>query len=127
MFYKYYIIVSWAILGRIIPLLWGSGWCPLTDDDIDDNVDPLPGCYMLAKLHGSIIEKTYTGSSNNLNRRLKEWVEDGRYHIFRFKYVDDDEELAEALLSLEDEIYHSTHGVLGLGHGEKEPPKRHRV
>jgi hypothetical protein len=41
--------------------------------------------------------------------------------------MDDDEELSEALLGMEDEIYESTHGVIGLGHGERERPKRHRV
>jgi hypothetical protein len=117
-------------IGQVVPLLWGSGWFPLTYDDIDENVDSRPGCYMLGRLHGSIVVKTRTGSSGNLNSRLKDHAGDGYYHVFRFAYtddMDDDEELSEALLSREDEIYDSTHGVIGLGHGERERPKRHRV
>jgi hypothetical protein len=103
---------------------------PLTCDDVDENVEPLPGSYMLAILHGEIIVRTRTGSSGNLNRRLKQHAYEGRYNVFRFKYVDDvddDEELAEEVLTSEDEIYNGTHGIIGLGHGEKERPKRHRV
>jgi hypothetical protein len=83
-----------------------------------------------AILHGGIVVKTRTGSSGNLNRRLHDHVYDGRYDAFRFKYEDDmenDEELSEELLTSEGEIYDSTHGIIGLGHGEKERPKRHRV
>jgi hypothetical protein len=117
-------------IGRVVPLLWGKGWFPLTHDDVDANVESFPGSYVLAILHGRIIVKTRTGSSGNLNRRLHDHVYDGRYDAFRFKYEDDmenDEELSEELLTSEDEIYDSTHGVIGLGHGEKERPKRHRV
>jgi hypothetical protein len=116
-------------LGDVVPLLWGQGWFPLTGDVIDEYVEPWPGCYMLGQLQGGVVVGTRTGQSGNLNERLKSHSRGGIYDVFRFEYLDDvdDEALNDELLGLEEEIYRGTHGVLGLHHGEKEPPKRRPV
>jgi len=111
--------------GNPVPLAWGEGWFPLTSDVIDSCVDPLPGSYILGKAPCGIIIETRTGSSHNLKERLKQHARDGEYDVFRFQYDEDAD--SEALFQQESEIYIDTHGVPGLGHGEKEPPKRHRV
>ena len=113
-------------MSDVVPLLWGKGWLPLEIEVIDEYVEPGPGCYMLGRLCGGLVVEVRTGQSGDLNDRLKAHCREAIYDVFRFEYLHevDDKALDDELLALEREIYYTTHGVLGLSHGEREPPKR---